>query len=757
MTLKIKKGGNLMEPYKKLDEPVDIKKKKSAIHRMKKRAQSSWNSVEESCKKAWKGAAAGAFFMLILFIAFFGIGLETGLNPVIDFLIVFIPGLLAAILSPYILSPFILLLKKINNRFLAVVLSSTILLIVLLSQVRAAYQIMPLGYVIIGIGIFAGGAIGFWWKSTRTKLTSLLVLLLGLVCSTGFALWLWYPGMERYPAAAVETEPKTLNAEDPSKKGRYDIRTFTYGSGTDKRRPHFANEAEYETDPVNASFITGGWNKYRTWFWGFNRTELPLNGTVWMPEGPGKFPLVLMVHGNHAMEDFSDEGYAYLGELLASRGYIAVSLDENFLNTSSWSGSLNNEISTRAWLMLKHLNQFEEFNNAEGTELFNKIDMNNIALLGHSRGGQAAAVAAEFNELDRYPNNGMVTFRFDYKIKSVISIAPTDYFTLGDKPVELEDVNYLLLHGSYDSDVSEFSGDRQYDGLTFSKDGDWFKSSLYIHGANHGQFNTSWGDNDTSFPMNLFINKKPLLEGEEQRQIAKTYISGFLDATLKGKEEYKPMFQDYSHALNWLPETIYINRYSDARFKVINDFENDYDLTTGNSEGVTFKASRLRYWSEGILKSRENDDRGNHGVYLKWDDSYSAPGKYRLEFSEDYSKRATIKENDVFTFSAASMGSMKEASDFTIRLVTEDGKASEVSLGESIKLAPALHIQQSKTVFYQEARYGDSHEPVRQTFMIPFEKFDLPIENVTTIEFVFDKTPQGHIFLDEIGVLEGDQ
>ena len=41
-----------------------------------------------------------------------------------------------------------------------------------------------------------------------------------------------------------------------------------------------------------------------------------------------------MVHGNHDMEDFSDPGYAYLGELFASRGIIAVSVDENFLNSS---------------------------------------------------------------------------------------------------------------------------------------------------------------------------------------------------------------------------------------------------------------------------------------------------------------------------------------------------------------------------------------------------------------------------------------
>ena len=34
------------------------------------------------------------------------------------------------------------------------------------------------------------------------------------------------------------------------------------------------------------------------------------------------------------MEQYSDPGYGYLGELMASRGFIFASVDENFLNNS---------------------------------------------------------------------------------------------------------------------------------------------------------------------------------------------------------------------------------------------------------------------------------------------------------------------------------------------------------------------------------------------------------------------------------------
>ena len=49
--------------------------------------------------------------------------------------------------------------------------------------------------------------------------------------------------------------------------------------------------------------------------------------------------MILTVHGNHGMEHHSDPGYAYLGEHLSSRGFVMVSVDENFIN-GTWSGIL---------------------------------------------------------------------------------------------------------------------------------------------------------------------------------------------------------------------------------------------------------------------------------------------------------------------------------------------------------------------------------------------------------------------------------
>lgn len=125
----------------------------------------------------------------------------------------------------------------------------------------------------------------------------------------------------------------------------------------------------------------------------------------------------------------------------------------------------------------------------------------------------------------------------------------------------LTDVNYLTIQGSHDADVSSYQGMRQFNRVHFSEGFDGFAAGIYIWAANHGQFNTEWGKTDFPAPHINFYNLGQLLSGEDQMAIAKTYISAFLDATLLGKEELRPMFRDHRYARHWLPETVYLSQY----------------------------------------------------------------------------------------------------------------------------------------------------------------------------------------------------
>ena len=216
-----------------------------------------------------------------------------------------------------------------------------------------------------------------------------------------------------------------IAAPNPGAPGPYGVRTLYYGSGTDKRRSEYRDSVTLMTQPVDGSELAKAPNsslgRSRERYWGFDFDSLPVNGRVWYPDGEGPFPLVLIVHGNHNMKDFSDPGYAYLGELLASRGYIFTSVDENFLN-----GNIRGENDARGWMLLQHVRAWQNFNDSTGGPFEGKVDMENIALTGHSRGGEAVAVAGAFNRLTRYPDDATVEFDFDFNIKALIAIAPID-------------------------------------------------------------------------------------------------------------------------------------------------------------------------------------------------------------------------------------------------------------------------------------------------------------------------------------------
>src|SRR5262249_17824311 len=203
-------------------------------------------------------------------------------------------------------------------------------------------------------------------------------------------------------AASALVPPLSLPGRAP--RGTYRGEPRTYGRGGDPRRPEFGARVPLRTESFDGSRLVGNWKGRAGWvrtrFFGVDAKHLPIQARVYYPPGTGPFPLVLAVHGNHEMEDFSDPGYAYLGELLASRGIVFASVDENFLNSSMSDilgipeMGLDEENDLRGVVLLEHLRAWRRFNQDPGGPFQGKIDLGRIALVGHSRGGEAVSIAA---------------------------------------------------------------------------------------------------------------------------------------------------------------------------------------------------------------------------------------------------------------------------------------------------------------------------------------------------------------------------
>jgi len=730
--------------------------------------------IKEWCGRAWarmrpgpearKGAIWGAIAVALWIAVVGGYYLKSGFGLAVDLAFALV---LAAVGVPLVMLAvwlILTILRKLPRWFTGLLVG-----VCMLVGLEFPPQLgIPFGAILLLTECILGAAIAL--LLVRRKIVTAMFLIAALASNLTIYWFLSSPGNDQDVLRIGQVsspDPRPLAVPDPADVGQNPVLTTFYGAGSDLRRPEYGKSVAIKTKTIDASLFFKdfkGWKeRLRRRYWGFGMDKLPLNGRVWYPQGDGPFPLVLIVHGNHNGADFSDPGYEYLGQLLASRGFILASIDENFLN--GWIVGPEKEQAVRGWMLLEHLKLWREWNETAGNIFYHKVDVDNVALMGHSRGGEAVATAALFNTLAYYPEDANIRFDYHYPIKALVAIAPVDgqYKPAGAYRI-IRDVNYFTIHGANDSDVSSFNGSRQFDHVEYTDGGNFFKAELYIYGANHGQFNTRWGRSDAGRLLGWFLNTKPLLDPEDQRRIAKTYISGFLEATLRGREEYRPMFRDYRRAREWLPKTYYISRYRDPSFQVVANFGEDPDLTTTTVAGGKIGADNLSIWKEDRIPYKRGD-RGYNGVFLGWNRAADAPAPdYSLTLPEGFKPAPVLTLSIAVTDEKAPLPGKKEdddkdkkkdektpeTTDFGVELQTSDGSV-ELPLSQFGALLPPFKVRLTKFQFMDKYAYEKSSEPVFQTFELPLAAFHVDPSKLRTIRLKFDRTPMRVIILSQVG------
>ncbi len=223
-----------------------------------------------------------------------------------------------------------------------------------------------------------------------------------------------------------------------------------------------------------------------------------VRGVMYQPESySGKSPLLIFVHGNHGECDSgsapactiykrNDEGYAYLGENLASWGYTVVSLDQDEL--MSRQDGLGKGMHNRRLLIMAMLDGLDEASHTDvpatadsniGGLVNGHLDMTRIGLMGHSRGGDAVS---SFIEYDHTRPKGK-----RYPLRGVISLAPVDY----ERHVPYG-VPFMTVFGSCDGDVSNLQGARLYERSQYAQGDPYPRIQVEQIGGNHNAYNSVW-------------------------------------------------------------------------------------------------------------------------------------------------------------------------------------------------------------------------------------------------------------------------
>lgn len=254
----------------------------------------------------------------------------------------------------------------------------------------------------------------------------------------------------------------------------------------------------------------------------------------------GSFPIVVFLHGNHCICSTSctshscspsnripnHRGYDYILDVLASRGYIAVSIDGFSVTAINQTFGPLTDYEARGQLILEHLRRWQNWNQNGGSLLsgkfMNRVNMSKIGLVGHSRGGEGVVAADVLN----------VVQSEGFSIKAVAAIAPTAQDGLVDW-VPLSP--YLVILSNNDGDVVFLSGQKTYD-RAFSAIAPKAKekTAFWIFGTNHNFFNTTWTPGSGDPFASDDGQGDGRLQPAAQRRVGCQIITNFMDKELKG-------------------------------------------------------------------------------------------------------------------------------------------------------------------------------------------------------------------------------
>ncbi|HZL99905.1 MAG TPA: hypothetical protein VFD43_06605 [Planctomycetota bacterium] len=433
------------------------------------------------------------------------------------------------------------------------------------------------------------------------------------------------------------------------------------------------------------------------------------------PAAPGgPFPFVVFSHGRYHAPPYighNHEQATYLIEHLASWGFVVASVNLDVVGQYGQPSA----IKQRGEIVLATIAAFEQLDPA-----LCDADFEHIGLVGHSRGGEGCLAAWKQNSAG-------------HAIEAIATIALTNYqntFVTG--------VPYLGLYGSKDGDVNNGMPIKVYDQAQPQP-----KLLQYIEGANHFWFTDS---------IHYSGEGPGLITREQHHDLARTYITAFLLATLRDTPLPLEGLCD-GPSLFPITDTITVHPlYADADRLLINGFEEaDGDPGSNSLGGASAGDLLLTQDEESLDAATKTFYHRTRGGWLAYDTGGALPPDLSPAYVEalpggvDAGAYSHLSLNALQRWNAP-LNTAGQAQDLHLMLVDEQGRSAQVALSDWGTIPwPITHGSSSSF----------PKKSVLRTTRIPLREFSLAnpaldLSDIRLVSLVFDSTPSADLRLDDL-------
>lgn len=496
----------------------------------------------------------------------------------------------------------------------------------------------------------------------------------------------------------------------------------------------------------------------------------------------GPFPVILFLHGMHDVcyetADINNtvlawpcpagyqsvksyEGYDYLAKILASNGYIVISISSNAIN------AINNSLTdygmnARGVLIQHHLDLWKNWNTTGGapfgTTFVGKLDMQKVGTMGHSRGGEGVVFNAEYNKSLGSP----------YGIKAVLPLAPVDFFRH-----VLNDIPLMNIAPYCDGDVSDLEGVHFYDDARYNVAGDQApKHNVLMMGANHNFFNTVWSPNSyvggsgddwsdwrgNSDPQ-CGLGKAPRFDTVKQRAALNAYLPAFFRAYVGNETQFLPILEvkdivpPVSSKLS--ATEVFVSYHPGSKDRLdVNRTDALAALTTNTltgavtesglksssvcGGGLAIPSCNLSTAAEQEPHSGDASTQGLSQMAMQWNAAIQyyqndiPVANQDISGFQDLMYRTTV---DYKRYKATAN------LDYTVQLTDADGKIAGVQVSKF-----------SNASFHQPGKqFGELPKDVFNTIRIPLDSFTgVNRAKIRSVKFLFDKSDTGAILISDL-------